>query len=87
MRKFKLKRPFSVQVRPDKAKTYQPGIYAVPDEMPEYHAQCAKRQHKGSYLVTEKVAPENKVVAPAENKARVAKKTKRRRGSRSKPKP
>ena len=79
-KQFKLTRPFSIQIKADKLKNYGAGVYDVPGQMTAEHAERARMQHLGRYLETKKV-PENKAVAPAENKARVAKKTKHRRGA------
>ena len=81
--KFILRRPFSIQINPRKVKTYLIGEYEVPAEIPRDHAEKAKKQHLG-FFVVEKKAPENKVAEVPENKSKVAGKSMRRRRTRSK---
>lgn len=84
MAEFRLKRSFSIQLTPSKVKTYPPGVYSVPSEMPNDHALTAVKHHKGSWIEVKK-PPENKIVAPAENKAGVGGKPVRRRRTRTQP--
>lgn len=70
-KRFRLARSFSIYVDSSRLKTYRPGRYLVPDEMPEKHALRAAQQHAGRWI-SEKVSPENKVARVSENKAKVA---------------
>jgi hypothetical protein len=79
--KVRIKRPFKYMDGPRKEVTLPVGVHDVTERV----AGLALRYGKAE-LVVEKKAPENKVVAPAENKAAVGKKTVRRRSTRSKPK-
>lgn len=81
--KFRLRRPFSVQITPTRVKTYPIGEYDVPSEFPEEYAHRAKAQHLG-FFVVEKKAPENKLAEVPENKSKVARKSVRRRRTRAK---
>ena len=73
------------------AKLY-PGEYEVGKDVVLHVAESVLHFGKADVLpevvapVVEKVAPENKVVEPAQNKAKVVKKTVRRRSTRSKSK-
>jgi hypothetical protein len=78
--KFRLIRPFNIQVTPTKVKTYPIGEYNVPSELPEEYAVRAKKQHIGFFVVG-KVAPENKVGKVSESKSNVARKKVRRRST------
>jgi hypothetical protein len=76
--KFRLRRPFSVQITPTRVKTFPIGEYDVPSEFSEEYARRAKAQHLG-FFVPEKKAPENKVVKKvSESKKKVARKAVRR---------
>jgi len=83
---FKVKRQFNIQVTALKVRTYSPGVYDVPKDMPKDHAVKCARQRRGEWVKVETVkqAPENKVVETAESKAKVAKKTGYRRSTRTK---
>ena len=86
--KIKIKRLFRYQVSATKVKEYQPGVYDVGADIPQHIADSALKFGKAEVIVepvVEKVAPENKVVEVTENKTRVAKKSGRRRSTRTKP--
>lgn len=81
--KIRIKREFVYMVG-TKERRVAPGVYSVPDDID--HELAAKILMWGvSETVVEKKAPENKLVKPAENKARVAKPPKRRSRTRTKP--
>ena len=82
--KFRLQRTFSVQVTNTRVIDYPSGVYDVPKDMPKQHADRAAQVRAGRYIL-EKVAPENKIVVPAEDKTGVGGKAKRRRRAGTKP--
>lgn len=62
---------------------HEPGVYRVPADIDKATAQKMLRFGRAELLST-KTAPENKLGKVPENKTRVAKKTRRRRSTRSK---
>ena len=86
--KIKTKRTFRYRVSATKTKELQPGTYDVGIDISQNLADLALKFFAAEVVVepvVEKVAPENKVVKVTENKTRVAKKSGRRRSTRTKP--
>ena len=85
-KQFKVTRTFGIAVDARNVRTYTSGVYEVPRDMDPYHAERARALRCGDWVKLQKKAPENKVVDVPENKAKVAKKTVRRRSTGTKPK-
>ncbi len=84
--RIKVHKTYSYQVTPRKVKKLYPGEYDVGTHISLHIAQSVLQFGKAEILKeVEKVAPENKVVETPENKAKVGKKSVRRRSSRPKP--
>ncbi len=85
--KIKITRKFKYQDGPRKTKELLPGEYVVGKDISLRQAEMVLRFGRAEVIVepkVTKVAPENKVVEAPEDKARVAKKTVRRRRTRTK---
>ncbi len=97
--RIKIKRLFRYQVSATKTGQVLPGEYDVPKDV-SFDVAAMAMKFGGAKIVPdepapekvvpekvvpEKTAPENKVVETPENKARVARKTVRRRSNRTKP--
>ncbi len=88
--KIRVTREWKRQISNTKVRTIKPGLYKVPGEVSEDDAARIVAMHAGAMIneapkKVKKKAPENKVSAVPENKAGVAKPTKRRGRPRSKP--
>ena len=77
--KIRVKKVFRYQVDARKERELQPGVHDLPDDLALKVLKFGKAEK-----VFEKVAPENKVVKAPESKSKVARKSVRRSGSRSK---
>ena len=82
--KIKIKKVFRYQFDAVTVKKLYPGVYDVGRDITQHVADSALRFGKAE-VVVEKKAPENKIVQPAANKAKVAKKSGHRRSTRTKP--
>ena len=78
--KIRITKTFRYQVDARNDAELKPGIHDVPEEI----ANLAIMMRAAEKIV-EKKAPENKVVEVAENKKKVARKSGRRRSTRTKP--
>ena len=82
--KIKVNKLFRYQLSATEVAEIKPGIHELPTKL----AQSVLRFGKAEIIMSkpvEKKAPENKVVKVADNKAKVGKKSKRRRSARSQP--
>lgn len=87
--KIRVTREWKRQISNSRVRTIKPGVYKVPDEVSEDDATRIMQMHAGALIPEKpkkvvKKAPENKVSAVPEDKAGVAKPTKRRGRPRSK---
>lgn len=80
--KLRLLRPFTYQKTPSQTETIEKGIHDLSAELAAKVLRFGKAER-----ITEKKAPQNKIVEPAENKARVAKKAVRGRSAGANTKP
>ena len=83
--KLKVKRAFRYQFNAATTKDIAPGIYDVPKDISREIADSILKFGKAE-IVSEKVAPENKVVTAPESKQEVGRKPVSGRGTRSKSK-